>query len=175
MVKGIPVDEKKRGNPTRFPLLPLRDMVVFPHMVVPLFVGREKSVLALEAAMASNRFIFLATQKNARKDDPLEDDIHLQGTLCKVIQLLHLPDRTVKVLVEGKRRGIISRFISDTAFFSVVVDEVGERCRLTAELEALTRSVKATFETYATLTKKIPQETVGSVADIEQPSVLSDT
>lgn len=175
MVKKASGVEKKRGNPTRFPLLPLRDMVVFPHMVVPLFVGREKSIRALQAAMSSSRYVFLATQKNARKDDPLDSDIHVHGTLCKIIQLLHLPDRTVKVLVEGKRRGTITRFLADEEFFSVEVDEVGEGCRVTAELEALIRSVKATFETYATLTKKIPQETVGSVADTEHPAMLSDT
>ncbi len=175
MVRKTSGDEKRRGNPTRFPLLPLRDMVVFPHMVVPLFVGREKSILALQAAMSSNRYIFLATQKNARKDDPPEEDIHVHGTLCKIIQLLHLPDRTVKVLVEGKRRRTITRFFAEDAFFSVEIGEIGESCRVTTELEALMRSVKASFETYATLTKKIPQETVGSVADTDQPSLLSDT
>jgi len=175
MVGKTAGDEKRRGNPKRFPLLPLRDMVVFPHMVVPLFVGREKSILALQGAMSSGRWIFLATQKNARKDDPLAKDIHVQGTLCRIIQLLHLPDRTVKVLVEGKRRAVITRFFEDEAYFSVEISETGEEPAMTAEFEALMRRVKATFKTYAALTKKIPQETVSSVDETDQPSLLADT
>lgn len=88
-------DDNKRGNPIGFPLLPLRDIVVFPHMVVPLFVGREKSIRALQAAMDCNRLVLLAAQKNAKTDDPREDEIHVQGTLCRIVQLLNLPDRTV--------------------------------------------------------------------------------
>lgn len=175
MVQTISGDEKKRGNPKRFPLLPLRDIVVFPHMVVPLFVGREKSILALQAAMSGNRHVFLAAQKSARKDEPLEDDIHVHGTLCRIIQLLNLPDRTVKVLIEGKRRGTITRFLQEEAFFSVEIAESVESSRTNAELQALMRRVKAAFETYATLTKKVPQETVTSVTESEESSRLADT
>ncbi|MRR07211.1 MAG: endopeptidase La [Deltaproteobacteria bacterium] len=175
MVQTISGDEKKRGNPKRFPLLPLRDIVVFPHMVVPLFVGREKSILALQAAMSGNRHVFLAAQKSARKDEPLEDDIHVHGTLCRIIQLLNLPDRTVKVLIEGKRRGTITRFLPEEAFFSVEIAESVESSRINAELQAMMRRVKAAFETYATLTKKVPQETVTSVTESEESSRLADT
>lgn len=175
MAQTKPEDEKRRGNPTRFPLLPLRDIVVFPHMVVPLFVGREKSILALQSSMESNRYIFLATQKSARKDDPQEDDIHVNGTLCRVIQLLNLPDRTVKVLIEGKRRGAITRFVTDEAFLSVEISEVIERTVMNAELVALMRRVKSSFETYSSLTKKIPQEILSVVTEADDPSRLSDT
>ncbi len=96
------------GNLSRFPLLPLRDIVIFPHMVVPLFVGRERSIQALEAAMSGNKSIFLATQKNATIEDPKAEDVYSAGTVCQIIQLLKLPDGTVKVLVEGKKRGVAS-------------------------------------------------------------------
>ncbi len=105
MTKNLTDAEKKRGNPEGVPLLPLRDIVVFPHMVLPLFVGREKSVLAVHAAMEGKRNIFLATQKNPGTDDPKLDEFHEHGTICRIIQLLNLPERTVKVLVEGKIGG----------------------------------------------------------------------
>lgn len=168
-------DEKKRGNLSRFPLLPLRDIVVFPHMVVPLFVGREKSILALQTAMSCDKQIFLAAQKDAKTDDPQEDDIHIHGTLCRIIQLLNLPDRTVKVLVEGKRRGIISRFIPNDTFFLVETEVLQDSIPADSEVEALMRGIKASFETYATLTKKIPQETVTTLSEVIDPSRLSDT
>jgi ATP-dependent Lon protease len=168
-------DEKRRGNPIGFPLLPLRDIVVFPHMVAPLFVGREKSILALQAAMGSNRLVFLAAQKNAKTDDPSEGEIHVHGTLCRIIQLLNLPDRTVKVLVEGKRRGIIQRFASRTPFFHVEIEELCENPGVHAELEAAMRGIRAAFETFSALTKKVPQETVATVSEIKDPSRLADT
>ncbi len=175
MSKTTPEADVQRGNLARFPLLPLRDISVFPHMVVPLFVGREKSIRALQAAMEGGRQIFLAAQKSAQTDDPGQDDIHVNGTVCRIIQLLNLPDRTVKVLVEGRRRGTIQRFIPGESFFMAEVEEVHESDVVDAEIEAMMRRVKATFETYATLTKKIPQETVSTVGDIDEPSRLADT
>ncbi len=175
MVKKVTAENNKRGNLTRFPLLPLRDIVVFPHMVVPLFVGREKSILALQAAMDTDKFIFLAAQKNAKTDDPAEGEIHLQGTLCKVIQLLNLPDGTVKVLVEGRRRGIVSRFIANDSYLLVEVDECFDSAEPDPETEALMRGTKTTFESFASFSKKIPQETVQAVLDTSDPSRLADT
>ncbi|MEA5112683.1 MAG: endopeptidase La [Geobacteraceae bacterium] len=175
MSKTAPETDVQRGNLARFPLLPLRDISVFPHMVVPLFVGREKSIHALQSAMEGGRQIFLAAQKSAQTDDPGQDDIHVNGTVCRIIQLLNLPDRTVKVLVEGRRRGTIRRFIPGESFFMVEVEEIRESALVDAENEAMMRRVKATFETYATLTKKIPQETVSTVSDINEPSRLADT
>jgi len=144
-------------------------------MVVPLFVGREKSIHALQAAMDGSRHIFLAAQKNAQTDDPGQDDIHVNGTVCRIIQLLNLPDRNVKVLVEGRRRGTIRRFLPGETYFMVEIEEVRETIPVDAEQEALMRGVKSTFETYASLTKKIPQDTVSTVSQISEPSRLADT
>lgn len=170
-----PDADVQRGNLSRFPLLPLRDISVFPHMVAPLFVGREKSIHALQAAMDGSRHIFLAAQRNAQTDDPGQDDIHVNGTVCRIIQLLNLPDRNVKVLVEGRRRGVIRRFMPGESYFMVEIEEVHEAIPVDAEQEALMRGVASTFETYAALTKKIPQETVGTVSQISEPSRLADT
>ncbi len=175
MVKKVTDKNNKRGNLTRFPLLPLRDIVVFPHMVVPLFVGREKSIFALQSAMAAGKFIFLAAQKNAKTDDPVEGEIYLEGALCKIIQLLNLPDGTVKVLVEGKRRGTISQFIPNDEYLLVEVEEHFESAETDSETEALMRGTKSTFEVFASFSKKIPQETVNTVLDICDPSRLADT
>jgi len=175
MTKNLIDAEKMRGNPAGFPLLPLRDIVVFPHMVLPLFVGREKSVLAVQAAMEGKRHIFLATQKNPGTDDPKLDEFHGHGTICRIIQMLNLPDRTVKVLVEGRRRGTINKVLSQEPFFRVEIDEICEKVEVDAELEATMRRIKNGFETCATLTKKIPQETVNTVTEIREPSRLADT
>ncbi|AJE03166.1 endopeptidase La [Geobacter pickeringii] len=164
-----------RGNLERFPLLPLRDIVVFPHMVVPLFVGREKSILALEAAMNGNRLIFLAAQRNAKTEEPKKEDIYSVGTISQIIQLLKLPDGTVKVLVEGKRRGTIESFLPVNDYFVVDVQPVDEIADPTAESEALIRSAKTTFELFAKLTKGVPQETSTAVAGIADPGRLADT
>ncbi|WP_129127479.1 endopeptidase La [Geomonas oryzae] len=167
---------KKRGNPERFPLFPLRDIVIFPHMVIPLFVGREKSVLALEAAMAQNdKLILLATQKNARTEDPEPGDIYTVGTLCQVIQLLKLPDGTVKVLVEGKRRGSIVSFNDRTDYFEVDVESLVEKPDNVTEVEALKRGVLASFENYVGLNGSVPSEILQSVQGITDPSRLADT
>ena len=157
------------------PLLPLRDMVVFPHMVVPLFVGREKSISALEFAMSSNSEIILATQRKAKTNEPKELDIYNYGTSASIIQLLRLPDGTVKVLVEGKRRVKITNFIPDDKFFMVEIEEIVEKNDDSIEIEALIRSVHATFETYVKLNRKMPPEMLMAVANIEDPGRLSDT
>jgi len=170
-------DDKKGGSErTRLvPLLPLRDIIVFPHMVVPLFVGREKSIAALEEAMAHDKELLLAAQKKAKTNEPVAEDIFDVGTLGTIVQLLRLPDGTVKVLVEGKRRARIRRFVSSDAFFQVEAEEIEEELDRTVELEALVRSVHSTFESYVKLNKRIPPEMLTSVASIDDPSRLSDT
>ena len=149
------------------PLLPLRDIIIFPHMVVPLFVGREKSINALEEAMNKEKDIFLVAQINAKTNDPKPDDIYKVGTLGTIIQLLRLPDGTVKVLVEGKKRAQIKQYLSYEKSFLVEVEEVVEDRTVKIEIEALMRSLKATFETYVKLNKRIPPEMLASIAVIE--------
>src|SRR6266705_2811695 len=159
----------------RVPLLPLRDIIVFPHMVVPLFVGRQKSIRALEEAMNKQKFILLAAQKDAKTNDPTEDDIYRVGTLGTVVQLLRLPDGTVKVLVEGKKRARVTRYLSNAEYFLVEAEALEEVCNKSTEVEALIRSVNATFETYVKLNKKVPPEMIMSVASIDEPARLADT
>src|SRR5690349_11572834 len=132
-------DQKKKAART-VPLLPLRDIIVFPHMVVPLFVGREKSINALEEAMSRDKEILLSAQKKAKTNEPTPDDIFTVGTLGTIIQLLRLPDGTVKVLVEGKRRARIGRFVQTDGFFLVEAEEIAEPDEKSVELEALMRS-----------------------------------
>ncbi|MGH9390643.1 MAG: LON peptidase substrate-binding domain-containing protein, partial [Vicinamibacteria bacterium] len=171
-------NDKKEGPPAsalRVPLLPLRDIIVFPHMVVPLFVGRQKSIRALEEAMAKQKFILLAAQKDAKTNDPGEEDIFAVGTLGTVVQLLRLPDGTVKVLVEGKKRARILRYVDSSNFFLVEAEEIEPATVRTPEIEALLRSVNATFENYVKLNKKIPPEMVMSVAAIDDAARLADT
>ncbi len=157
------------------PLLPLRDVVVFPHMIVPLFVGREKSVNALESAMKYEKGIFMAAQKSAQKDEPKEEDIYTVGTIGTIIQLLRLPDNTVKVLVEGKRRACIKSFIPNEEYYVVEIEEVEEQSpEHSSRTEALMRSVLETFENYAKVSKKIPQELMGTVTSIEDPGKMAD-
>ena len=157
------------------PVLPLRDIVVFPHMIVPLFVGREKSVRALEEVMNDEKQILLLTQKNAADDDPTPDDLHTIGTLATVLQLLKLPDQTVRVLVEGKSRAHVTGFTERTDFFQAKIEHVAETGGEARETEALIRTVKANFEQYIKLNKKVPAETLASVAQIEDPAKLADT
>ncbi|MCI0569657.1 MAG: endopeptidase La, partial [Myxococcaceae bacterium] len=162
------------------PLLPLRDIVVFPHMVVPLFVGREKSIAALKDAMAhkgpdDKALIVLAAQKKAKTNDPAPDDIFHFGTVGHVIQLLPLPDGTVKVLVEGVRRARLSRFVGTEAFFTVEVEDVDESVEKSVELEALVRSVHSVFEAFVKLNKRIPPEMLMQVSSIDDPARLADT
>src|SRR5579862_9846970 len=158
-----------------YPVLPLRDIVVFPHMIVPLFVGREKSVRALEDVMKDDKQILLVTQKNAAQDDPTTSDIFMVGTVGTVLQLLKLPDGTVKVLVEGGQRARISGYKDNEAFFEAYADLVDEPKEEDKELEALARSVVSQFEQYIKLNKKIPPEVLVSVNQIDNPSKLADT
>lgn len=164
-----------RGDLGRFPLLPLRDITVFPYMVVPLFVGREKSISALQSAMNNTKYIFLAAQKNAKTDDPKEEDIYVAGTLCRIIQLLKLPDGTIKALVEGKRRGTIRGYLPNPEYFSVEIEEIYEDNFVNAEVEAFMRGAKSFFANCCKLTKKIPPEVVTTVNEISEPSRLADT
>jgi len=166
---------KAYGQRMHLPLLPLRDVVVFPHMVVPLFVGREKSIKALEHAMSLEKTIFLCTQKEAKVDEPQETDIHEVGTIGAVLQLLRLPDGTVKALVEGRTRGRIDKFLESQEFFYVEVETLIEPEDSPLELEALFRSLNSTFEAYAKINKKIPPEIVATVAAIRDPSHLCDS
>jgi ATP-dependent Lon protease len=162
-------------TPTSYPVLPLRDIVVFPHMIVPLFVGREKSVRALEDVMKDDKQILLVAQRNATQDDPEADDIYEVGTVSTVLQLLKLPDGTVKVLVEGTQRARIVRFNDNPDFFhaeAIVADDDGGDAQ---ELEALSRSVVTQFEEYIKLNKKTPPEALVSINQIEDPSKLADT
>ncbi|WP_026986425.1 endopeptidase La [Fodinicurvata fenggangensis] len=165
--------ELSKGNV--FPVLPLRDIVVFPHMIVPLFVGREKSVRALEDVMKDDKQILLVTQKNASQDDPTPSDIYATGTVGTVLQLLKLPDGTVKVLVEGGQRAKISHFTENADFFEAVADPIEEEGEKDKESEALSRTVVSQFEQYIKLNKKIPPEVLVSVNQIEEPSKLADT
>ncbi len=158
-----------------YPVLPLRDIVVFPHMIVPLFVGREKSVRALEDVMKDDKQVLLATQKNAAQDDPQADDIYTVGTVGTVLQLLKLPDGTVKVLIEGGNRARIVKFAQNENFFQGFVETIPDRDHEGKDVEALARSVVAQFEQYIKLNKKIPPEVLVSVNQIEDPSKLADT
>jgi ATP-dependent Lon protease len=160
---------------TIFPVLPLRDIVVFPHMIVPLFVGRDKSVKALEDVMQDDKQILLVAQKNAGQDDPTTDDIYEVGTVGTVLQLLKLPDGTVKVLVEGSQRARIVRYTDNEEFFQAEAEMVEESEDSDRDLEALSRSVISQFEQYIKLNKKIPPEVLVSLNQIEEPSKLSDT
>ena len=166
---------KPGGNRFHLPLLPLRDVVVFPHMVVPLFVGREKSINALEHSMNLEKSIFLCAQQEAKIDEPREKDIHAVGTIGSVLQLLRLPDGTVKALVEGKSRGRIAEFLPNPDFFYVEIEPIVEPEEQQAEVEALIRSVNSTFDQYAKINKKIPAEILASSASITDPSRLADT
>jgi len=163
------------GGPLRVPLLPLRDIIVFPHMVVPLFVGRQKSIRALEEAVNSQRPILLAAQRDAKTNEPAAEDIHRVGTLGTVVQLLRLPDGTVKVLVEGKKRARILRYVDHEEYFLVEAEEADDAPERSTEQDALIRTIGTTFETYVKLNKKIPPEMVASVAAIDEPSRLADT
>jgi ATP-dependent Lon protease len=167
-------NNESSGGDKVLPLLPLRDIIVFPHMVVRLFVGREKSINALEEAMSHEKEILLTAQKKAKTNDPTPEDIYVVGTVGKVIQLLRLPDGTVKVLVEGKRRATIQRFIPNEEFFLCDVQLLEDDPASSPELEALVRSVKAEFETYAKLNKRVPPETLVTVQTIDDPSRLAD-
>ena len=163
------------GETRAYPVLPLRDIVVFPHMIVPLFVGREKSIKALEEVMRSDTFILLATQKNASDDDPATDSIYTIGTLASVLQLLKLPDGTVKVLVEGATRASVVQYTDRSDYYeadaTALADDIGDK----VEAEAMARSVVTEFENYVKLNKKVSPEVIGVIQQIEDYAKLADT
>jgi len=160
---------------TLLPLLPLRDIVVFPFMVIPLFVGRKKSVCALEKSMAEQKNIFLASQRKPNNNNPSPKDIYETGTLANILQILKLTDGTIKVLVEGIQRGRIIKFSKTTDFYQVEVERVQENEQTTPELKALIRSVSSIFEQYVKLNQKIPLEAVSATINIIEPHRYSDT
>ena len=157
------------------PVLPLRDVVVYPHMVIPLFVGREKSIVALDLAMKADKRILLVAQKQADVDDPKAEDLYRVGTVATILQLLKLPDGTVKVLVEGVDRASIEKLV-EGEFFSAEVTALPDVERYEErEMDVLTRSVITQFEQYVKLNKKVPPEILTSLAGIEQAGRLADT
>ena len=167
--------ESETMEPGVLPLLPLRDIIVFPNMISQLFVGRERSIAALEEAMGRDKEIFLAAQRHAKTNDPSADDIFTVGTVGDIRQLLRLPDGTVKVLVEGKRRARVTRYIQSSPCFLVEAEPIVEDEVHDVTAEALMRSVQATFETYVKLNKKVQPEVLMSVQAIDDGSRLADT
>ena len=167
-------DEQQQSD--RFPVLPLRDIVVFPHMIVPLFVGREKSVRALEEVMSGDKKIMLVAQKQAGDENPETDELFEIGTLGTVLQLLKLPDGAIKVLVEGGSRAKVENFIEEKDYLEADVswpdEEMGDN---PAEALALSRATLQQFEEYIKLNKKIPSEVMVSLGQIEDPSKMADT
>jgi ATP-dependent Lon protease len=168
--------DKKKNDQSKavVPMLPLREVIIFPHMVVPLFVGREKSIAALEAAITHKLDLFLCAQKDAGVVNPGEDEIYQIGTMGTIIQLVKLPDNTVKVLVEGKRRAKIVDYIPNENFIQVEVEELAEINDDPVRQEALLRGVKNTFEEYVKYNKRIPPEVVMNISSINEPARLAD-
>ncbi|MCP4078437.1 MAG: endopeptidase La [Gammaproteobacteria bacterium] len=164
------------NSPQLVPVLPLRDVVVYPHMVIPLFVGREKSIEALDAAMQDNKKILLLAQKNAEVDDPSQDDLYEIGTLSTILQMLKLPDGTIKVLVEGGERVIVDSLLETNGYFSASVQNLDKPSVIDErEAEVLVRSVLNLFDQYVKLNKKVPPEILTSLSGIDDPSRLADT
>jgi ATP-dependent Lon protease len=172
---NAPIEECIMSETKTLPVLPLRDIVVFPHMVVPLFVGRDKSVRALEEVMKHDKQILLATQKNSSDDDPSPGAIYEIGVVATVLQLLKLPDGTVKVLVEGKSRARITAFTDQSDFYQAQVEHVDEDGGQAHEAEALSRAVVEQFENYIKLNKKVPPEALASIPQIAEPGKLADS
>jgi len=169
------MSEQNTTSAETYPVLPLRDIVVFPHMIVPLFVGRTRSVKALEAVMKDDRQILLASQRDAAKDEPAEDDIYRTGSLANVLQLLKLPDGTVKVLVEGRSRAEITGFVENDEFFEATAEVIEEVTGDDDMLQALSRSLIEHFERYVKLNKNVPEEALASIGEIEEAAKLADT
>jgi ATP-dependent Lon protease len=169
------VGSMKNDASLSIPVLPLRDVVVYPFMVVPLFVGRDRSIKALEVAMAADKQILLVTQKNATDDQPNEKTIHKIGTIATVLQLLKLPDGTVKVLVEGVRRGQVTQFIENFEYFLADVEYLDDKNTDDREVEIFVRSLKSQFEQYVKLNRKIPAEIMASILSIDDGGRLGDT
>ncbi|MHB8151128.1 MAG: LON peptidase substrate-binding domain-containing protein, partial [Desulfobulbia bacterium] len=157
-----------------YPMMPLRDIVIFPYMVAPLVVGRERSIKALEEAMAKRSEIFLVTQKDAAEDDPTEESVHAVGTIATVMQLLRLPDGTIKALVEGKRRGRIMKHLPNADYFVVQLDEQAAEDEGGLEATAYVREIQASFKEYVKYNKKVPAEVIKSLARIENPAKFVD-
>ena len=168
-------NEEGKGQMETIPLLPLRDVVIFPYMVAPLFVGREKSIRALEEAMKKSKEIFLVAQRDAKTNDPQETDIYDIGTIGTIVQMLRLPDGTVKVLVEGKKRAKVLNYLPNKGYFLVEVEVIPEPQEAGVETEALIRTLVTAFENYVKLNKKIPSEVLVTVSSIEDAGRLSDT
>ena len=169
------MEDNIKVNKDLYPILPLRDIVVYPNMVVPLFVGREKSIQALEEVMSNNRELFLVAQKDSTTEDPIEDSLYQYGTVASIMQLLKLPDNTVKVLVEGTNRAKIRKFISGDKFHQVEVDLVSELVPDDPEIEALARSCLMQFESYTKINRKISTDTFNTVSEIDDYSKIADT
>jgi len=163
------------GETRAYPVLPLRDIVVFPHVIAPLFVGRKKSILALDEVMRSDTFILLATQKNVSDDEPATEAIYDVGTLASVLQLLKLPDGTVKVLVEGAQRAKVVKYTDRSEYYEAEAVALGDTMGERVEAKALARSVTNEFENYVKLNKRVPPEVVGVVRRIEDYAELADT
>jgi ATP-dependent Lon protease len=157
------------------PLLPLRDMVIFPHMVVPLLVGREKSIAALDHAMIGDRQIALCTQKEAQTNDLGDDDLYSTGTLAEILQLLRLPDGTVKVLIKGDRRIRIRHVFQGAEFLQVQLEDIPESPENGLEVAALLRQAHSAFADYAKLDNSLPPEVIDSVQGLDEPGQLADT
>jgi len=168
-------DLSSSGSESAIPLLPLRDVIVYPHMVIPLFVGRDKSIKALEAAMLNDKQILLVAQKSASDDEPTVSDLYTVGSVASILQLLKLPDGTVKVLVEGNYRATIDSFVSEGDFFSAQVSERLDTVLSEREAGVLTRSLMTQFDQFVKLSKKVPPEILTSVTSIEEPGRLADT
>ena len=160
--------------PEVLPLLPVRDVVIFPYMVIPLTVGREKSIRALEEAMMKDRLIFFATQKKIQVDDPEKDDLYSIGTVSEVLQLLKIPDGTIKILVEGMKRAEITDFLKEDKIVRVKVRHFAEEVSESREIQAMVRNVIGLFEQYVKLNSRIPIETIATINNIVDPSRLAD-
>ncbi len=171
---GKEQEKKPMIKSGKMPLLALRDLVIFPNMVIPLFVGREKSIKALEAAMERDRIIFLVAQKDARTDNPGKEEIYNTGTLSEILQILKLPDGAIRVLVEGLTRVKIKNYVQEDPFFEVETDEVHEQDMKDKETEAMMRLVMDEFQKHVKMNKKIPPETTMSVSEIDSPGRLAD-
>ncbi|MGC2165264.1 MAG: LON peptidase substrate-binding domain-containing protein, partial [Gallionella sp.] len=168
-IPGVPVVSNL------YPLLPLRDVVVFPHMVIPLFVGRSKSIKALEIAMEANKSIALVAQKSAAKDEPGTDDLYSIGSMANILQMLKLPDGTVKVLVEGTQRANVLAVFDEKTHFDADVQIIPAEDGTDSEAEAMRRVLIAQFDQYVKLNKKIPPEILTSLASIDDAGRLADT
>src|SRR5260221_7341210 len=175
MISSKPRPPLIPGETRAYPVLPLRDIVVFPQMIAPLFVGRKKSILALEKVMRSDTFILLATQKSASDDEPATEAIYEVGTLASVLQLLKLPDGTVKVLVEGAQRAKVVKYTDCSEYYEAEAVALGDTMGDCVEAKAFARSVTTQFENYGELNQNVPPEVVGGAQPIEASIKLPDT